>query len=160
MKRSLVGALLLVVLLTSAAWGQRYTARLGHTGGDPTNLYYAGAEEFKRLVEERSGGRMVIEVYPGGQLGSDRDLQESARLGHIEMALSSTPVVLLDGIFGVLDLPYLFRDREHVSRVLDGPIGQDLAARLRRRVLSIWDFGKTVFAISPMTFAPSTSLKT
>lgn len=144
MKKAFLGALLLVALFTSAAWGQQYTARLGHTGGDPTNLYYAGAEEFKRLVEERSQGRLLIEVYPASQLGSDRDLQESARLGHIEMGLSSTPVVLLDGIFGVLDLPYLFRDRDHVSRVLDGPIGKGLAARLEKqglKHLGFWENG-------------------
>jgi tripartite ATP-independent transporter DctP family solute receptor len=117
------------LVLGAVAQAQEFTIRIAHTHTEK-GLYYKGSVKFKELVEERSGGRIVVEHYPAGQLGADRDIQEGVQLGTIEAGLSSSPVVLLNDYFKLLDAPYLFVDREHVTKVLDGELGQKMAKPL------------------------------
>lgn len=144
--RSVWSGLLVALLVLGVATGAlagTYTIRLAHTHNEQGS-YYKGAVEFKRLVEQRSGGKIVIEHFPGGQLGADRDIQEGVRAGTIEAGLSSSPVVLLNEYFKLLDAPYLFVDHAHVARVLDGPLGQKLAKPLEERGikhLGYWENG-------------------
>jgi tripartite ATP-independent transporter DctP family solute receptor len=136
-------AVLLVLGLAAGAPAASFTVRLAHTHGEK-GQYYKGAVLFKKLVEERSKGQIKIEHYPGGQLGADRDIQEGVRLGTIESGLSSTPVVLLNDYFKLLDAPYLFVNRAHVAKVLDGPIGTKLAKPLEEKGikhLGYWENG-------------------
>jgi tripartite ATP-independent transporter DctP family solute receptor len=128
---------------SSAAPERTFTVRLAHTHTEQ-GLYYKGAVRFKELVEERSGGRIIVEHFPNGQLGADRDIQEGVSLGTIEAGLSSSPVVILNDYFKLLDAPYLFVSREHVSKALDGDLGQKLAAPLAEhniKHLGYWENG-------------------
>lgn len=146
MMRRMLGGLTVFLLIAGLAGGASaatFTYRLAHTHNEK-GQYYKGAVEFKKLVEQRSGGRIKIEHFPGGQLGADRDIQEGVRLGTIESGLSSSPVVLLNEYYKLLDAPYLFVDWEHVAKVLDGPIGQRLAKPLEERGikhLGYWENG-------------------
>lgn len=112
--------------------------KLGHVvaTGHP---YHYGATEFARLVAERSGGRVRIDVYPAGQLGpGEREEIEALQLGGIDLVVTGTAVLanfLPD--FAVMDLPFLFRDYRHVDAVLDGPVGQMLLDRLNKANLNI-----------------------
>ena len=112
--------------------------KLGHVvaTGHP---YHFGATEFARLVAERTGGRVRIEVYPAGQLGAgEREEIEALQLGGIDLVVTGTAVManfLPD--FSVMDLPFLFRDYRHVDAVLDGPVGRELLERLNRANLNI-----------------------
>jgi TRAP-type transport system periplasmic protein len=122
---------------------ETYTIRIAHTHTEE-GLYYKGSVRFKELVEERSDGRIIVEHFPNGQLGADRDIQEGVSLGTIEAGLSSSPVVILNDYFRLLDAPYLFVSREHVTEVLDGPIGEQLAAPLEEsniKHLGYWENG-------------------
>ncbi len=90
------------------------------------SAYYKGAVALKEEAEKRSNGCLKIEIFPDGQLGTDRDMIEGMQLGSIDIASPST------GAMGsvvpeatVLDLPYLFDDAAHAYCVLDGPIGSD-----------------------------------
>ncbi len=151
MKRALL-LLLVTSVLVGFAWsgGQRdtaeretYTVRIAHTHTEE-GLYFKGSERFKALVEQRSNGRIIVEHFPYGQLGGDRDIQEGISLGTIEAGLSSTPVVILNEYYGLLDSPYLFVSREHVSAALDGELGQRLARPLEDhgiKHLGYWENG-------------------
>lgn len=78
----------------------------------------------ERLVE-KSGGAMRVDVYSGGQLGSERESIELLQLGGLGMTKTSASV--LEGFaaeFKVFGLPYLFRDEEHKIAVLEGSIGR------------------------------------
>jgi tripartite ATP-independent transporter DctP family solute receptor len=145
MRRVLCGfaAFVAVLGLATGSWAADFTFRLAHTHNEK-GQYYKGAMEFKKLVEQRSGGKIAIEHFPGGQLGADRDIQEGVRMGTIQSGLSSSPVVLLDEYFKLLDAPYLFVDRDHVARALDGPLGQTLAKPLEEKGikhLGYWENG-------------------
>jgi len=92
------------------------------------HAYTRGAQEFARLVEEGTGGDVIIKVYGGGQLGKgERELLEGLQLGTIDLAVTATgPVSNFNEDMGVVDLPFLFTSYEHVDKVLDGPIGRSL----------------------------------
>jgi TRAP-type transport system periplasmic protein len=112
-----------------------YVLRLGHMQTE-THPYHKGALKFKELVEEKSNGRMQIDIYPSSQLGNGRDQIEGAQIGSIHFHIGSVaPVTNFAPKFNLLNLPYLFESREHAFKVLDGKIGKDIAADLETRGL-------------------------
>ncbi|MEZ4989132.1 MAG: TRAP transporter substrate-binding protein [Saprospiraceae bacterium] len=78
-------------------------------------------------LKELSDGRMEIEVYPSEQLGSERQCLELLQIGSLAMTKVSAAVMEnFAPNTKVMSLPYIFRDREHVFKVLDGEIGRRL----------------------------------
>lgn len=97
----------------------------------PTHPYNTGLEKFKELVEERTGGAVVIEIFPNALLGDERANIEDLQMGTLDIAVSSTgPLGNFIEDFLILDLPYLFTGYDHAHAVLDGEIGQGLMDRL------------------------------
>jgi len=90
-----------------------------------------GDLEFARLVEERSNGRIKIEVYPSAQLGEEKAAIEQVQFGAIDFTrISISPLAAFAPQFNALQLPYVFRDSDHEFKVLNGPIGDELLASL------------------------------
>jgi len=84
-------------------------------------------DTFAKEVEQRTNGRYKIQTFYSGALGGEREYIESVQLGTQELAFSSTgPVPNFVPETKILDIPFLFRDKEHARKVLDGEIGQDL----------------------------------
>lgn len=84
-------------------------------------------EKFKELVEDKSDGRITVEIYPDGQLGGEREMVESTQAGDIQ--ISSPSVGVLENFSDALevyDFPFIFEDRESVYDVMDGDIGKEL----------------------------------
>jgi tripartite ATP-independent transporter DctP family solute receptor len=91
----------------------------------PENPSAVSSQRFAKLVEERSQGRVKVEVYPGGQLGQQPEVFGGLAVGSIEMSnMSTSAIAQFCPEMGVWDLPYLFRDSAHAYSVLDGPIGK------------------------------------
>jgi tripartite ATP-independent transporter DctP family solute receptor len=101
--------------------------------------------KFSELVAGRTKGRVKIDVYPSTQLGSERDMIEGLQLGTIDLVVTSTgPVGGFVPKMFIVDLPFLFRDRDHAYKVLDGPIGKELLTALSARSirgLAFWENG-------------------
>jgi len=90
-----------------------------------------GDYEFARLVKERSGGRIVIEVYPGSQLGQEKAVIEQVQFGAIDLTrVSISPVAAFVPRLNAFQMPYLYRDETHMWKVLKGDIGKELLASL------------------------------
>lgn len=83
-------------------------------------------DKFKELIEQRTNCQISILIYDGGTLGNSKQHLEQVRLGTLEATVVATDIIELYPPMGVIDLPFLFRDRKHVAAVLDGPIGQEL----------------------------------
>jgi len=124
--------------------GESVTLRLGHLGV-PGDVYDLATIGFAEEVEERTDGRVTIELYGNAQLGGDREVMEQIQQGTLEMGLvSNGPVANFVPELGVLDLPFLFRDKEHFRSVLDGEIGDELANHVLdtgMRNLGYWEYG-------------------
>ena len=103
------------------------------------------SEIFKEIVESESNGQISVDIYHGGQLGNQREMFEQASLNAVQIALGSSSVVELESEFAVFEFPFIFRDRDHIYKVLDGPImdqlSDQLAASNRLRVLSALENG-------------------
>ena len=104
------------------------------------------AEKFKQLAEERTGGRVRVEVFPNSRLYKDREELEALQLGAVQMLAPSLSKFGPLGIpeFQLFDVPYVFPNKETLYRVMDGDIGQTLLAKLKSRGivgLAFWDNG-------------------
>ena len=120
---TLVVALLLTLAPTSV-FAREFRAADTQSEDYPTvqALRYMG-----RLVEERSGGRLQIRVFHSRQLGEEKETIEQTRAGAID--LNRTNVALIGNFvpaMNVLAMPFLFRSIEHMQKVLDGPIGNEI----------------------------------
>lgn len=112
-----------------AAWAE--TLRLAHhhaVGGqvDSTAKYFAN------LVKERSEGRITVRVFPGAQLGQEREAFDLVNQGAIDISITSTPIV--DKIFppmAVTSAPMLFKGWDHARAAYDGEFGKGLIAGVR-----------------------------
>lgn len=94
------------------------------------------AERFRQLVEERLGDRVVIEVYPSGQLMNDDDSLDSLAFGEIQMiAISLSKLDRLTHRFQVFDLPFLFPGIDAVERFQASPEGKELLHAMADRGL-------------------------
>ncbi|HEX4844193.1 MAG TPA: TRAP transporter substrate-binding protein [Limnobacter sp.] len=114
------------------------------------------ALEFKRLAEERTRGRVKVEVYPNSSLYKDKEELEALQLGAVQMLAPSLAKFGYLGMrdFEVFDLPYIFPNRRVLKAVTEGPIGKDLLAQLEDRGilgLAYWDNGfKVMSANTPL----------
>jgi len=115
-----------------------------------------GALRFKELAEQRTGGRVKVEVYPNSQLYKDREEIEALQLGSVEMLAPSVSKFGPLGVkeYEVFDLPFIFPDRNVLSHVTEGPVGISLFRKLEAkgiRGLAYWDNGfKMMTANRPM----------
>jgi tripartite ATP-independent transporter DctP family solute receptor len=104
-----------------------------------------GLEIFGREVSHRTAGAVQVEVYPNSALGNEREVVELTIIVAVELVCpSNAPLATFVPELMVFELPYLFRDREHLYQVLDGPIGQGFIEPLRRRglrLLGYFDLG-------------------
>ena len=119
-------ALLAGTMLAGAASACEVTLRSSdtHPDGYPT---VAAVQEMGRLIEERTGGRLCVEVFHSAQLGEEKDTIEQTRFGVIDLnRISMAPFNGLIPETAIMSLPYLFRDVDHLHAVLDGPIGQQV----------------------------------
>ena len=85
-----------------------------------------GAYKFAELVYERTGGRVEIQVNAGGILGDEKTVIEQLQFGGVDFArVSLSPLAEFVPKLNVLQMPYLYTGREHMWKVLEGPIGHD-----------------------------------
>ncbi len=116
-----LAALMAAATATSAqALDMRAATEVG-AGGDLAVLL----EEFERAVGE-SGADVNVNVYTGGTLGTQRQLQEQVVLGTIEAIATASDIVELAPQFSIFDLPFMFSDSDHAHRAMDGALGEAL----------------------------------
>ena len=105
-----------------------------------------GAERFKQLAEERTQGRVKVEIYPNSQLYKDKEEMEALQLGSVQMLAPSLAKFGPLGVkeFEVFDLPFLFKDDAAFRAVTEGQLGADLFKKLEPKGikgLAYWDNG-------------------
>ena len=104
------------------------------------------AEYFKKLAEERTKGRVKVEVFPNSSLFKDGEEMEALQLGSVQMLAPSVAKFGPLGVreFEVFDLPYMFDSFEDLHKVTDGPVGKALFKKLESKGitgLAYWDNG-------------------
>lgn len=114
--------------------------KLAHAAPE-TDLQQTMSVYFKEQVETRSGGSITVNIFPHGQLGNDAQMIDGARSGIIDIAISGlnnfTGLIPEAGAF---ELPFMFPSRDIAYRVLDGEIGQGVAAKFEPIGLKLLGF--------------------
>ena len=126
MTRTTLGALMASVCLAHAAAACETTLRSSdtHPDGYPTVV---AVQEMGKMLEERTDGRLCIEVFHSAQLGEEKDTIEQTQFGVIDMnRVSLGPFNNIVEETQVVSLPYIFRSVDHMHKVMDGEIGQQI----------------------------------
>jgi tripartite ATP-independent transporter DctP family solute receptor len=118
--------------------------KMGHC--HPTDSeFHSGALKFAELVSQKTKGTVKVDVYHSSQLGDEGELSEGIKLGTVDVALVATGnVTKYQPKFSLFDMPYLFRNYQHVDKVLSGSVGKMLAKETEKcgiEVLSYWESG-------------------
>jgi tripartite ATP-independent transporter DctP family solute receptor len=122
--------------------------KLGHSL-DTGHAVHKGMVHMAERLDEISGGKMRIDIYPSGQLGGERETVELVQIGSLAMTkVSTSPLESFVPAMQLFSIPYVFRDRDHFFKVLDSEIGKELlesteVARLRG--LGYYDAGSRSF---------------
>lgn len=126
----------------------------GHSGKGPNSLEDVTAQVFKRDLEEKFKDKVFVNIFPGSQLGSDIEMIEQVRNGITNIIITSSQIVAIAPEMGIFDMPFLFRDRDHVYRVLDGPIGQKLAKYVEKKGIIHLGYGELGFRVITNNIRP------
>ncbi len=141
-------ALLAGVLSACSGDTEVRTLKMAHTL-DQTHPVHQGIVFMSERLTEISGGKMQIDIYPGGQLGSERELMELLQIGSLAMTkVSSSPMEGFVPAMKVFNVPYVFRDNEHFWRVLNSDEGKELLLAgdsVNLRGLGYFDAGSRSF---------------
>ena len=127
--------------------------------------FQLGLLKFKEIVERETNNGIQVNIYPSGQLGNERDLVEGLQIGTVQITpTSNAPLSSWVPEIMVFDLPFIFRDSDHAEKVLDGPIGRELAAKSEQfgiKILAFWSAGtRSIFTKKPInTLADLKGLK-
>ena len=147
MKKLVISSLLAVSALAltfPAAAQDAFKLKLGHVA--PTDEpYHQAAEKFAELVNKNTGGAVQIQIFPNSLLGGQRELLEGLQLGSVDITLT-TAAVLSSFLpkTQVIELPFMFRDREHVYKVVDGPLAKEIYDgddKKKMKVIDTWENG-------------------
>ena len=117
---------------------------LGHNAapGNPKSL---GATYFSEQMSKRSNGRITVQVAGGAQLGDDQTMLTAMRTGTLDMSVNSQgPVSAVVPETAALGMPFLFSSLPQAWKLLDGPLGKDLANKFESKnlvLLAWWDNG-------------------
>ncbi len=123
-----------LALAAPAGAQQPIVIKFSHVAAPDTPKGQA-ANEFKRLAEERTKGRVKVEVYPNSQLFKDAEELDGLQLGSVQMLAPVPGKFGPAGIpeFEVFDLPYMFPDLDALQRIYDGPAGATLLKKLEAK---------------------------
>ena len=131
-RHALTAALAALASLAAVPAMAQVEIKFGHVG-EPGSLFANSADEFARRANAKLGGKAKVVVFGSSQLGGDKEMLQKLKLGTVDMALPSTVMSSEADIFGVFEMPYLVKDREHMSASRRSCSGRSSRPRPRRR---------------------------
>lgn len=137
-------ALGLAALAPAAALAESVSIRLGHVLPE-SHSWHKAATGFAEDVKARTEGRVQIDVYPSGQLGSEKEVIEGLQFGSVQAGLiGSGSFQSIEPRVGIIEMPYAWSSREQAFAALDGELGAALAGMLEDKGLKVigwWENG-------------------
>jgi TRAP-type transport system periplasmic protein len=110
----------------SLAQDKAVTIRVASAFEQSTDMMQA-AKRFADVVKERSKGSIDVKLFPGGQMGGEKDIVEAMKIGELEMGVLGTyPIVSLTPKYSFFDAPFVFRDKDHVYKAWNGKLGDEV----------------------------------
>lgn len=140
--------ILIILFAECAPEKSRKVLKLGHAL-DIAHPVHQALEFFAQKLKDESNGQLLVEIYPSSQLGNERELLELLQIGSLTMTKVSVAVMEnFVSDYKVFGLPYLFRNVDHLHKVLDSPIGASILRKgegFRLQGLAFYDSGSRSF---------------
>ena len=132
MKATVLKSIVAAVALAAAGFAQAQTKELKLGTQNPKgHPIVTGAEKFAEIVAAKSGGKLKVNIFPGGVLGGDAPTISAVQGGTVDFSLQNSGIMASQvKDFEVYDFPFLFANPKEVDAVVDGPFGQKLHAKL------------------------------
>ncbi len=142
-KTVLITLISAVVAATAAVAAPREVRVASHVS--EFSPLHAQSQLFAAAIEKRLPGQFMFKLFPGGQLGKEKALIANVQAGSLEMINVASGVMKLDKKLGVFDLPWLFSDRDHVKRAMNGGLEDAIRARIEEvggvKVIGVYENG-------------------
>jgi tripartite ATP-independent transporter DctP family solute receptor len=142
MKVRLIVAAAVAALVAGKAVAQT-ELKLGHVG-EPGSLIGAAADEFAKRANSKLGGKYKVVTYGSSQLGGDKELLQKLKLGTVDFAEPSTVMSSEADIFGVFEMPYLVKSREHMKKIEKAVFWSKMEPAVEKKglkILAVWENG-------------------
>ena len=144
LKKSLIFAMVIVIAFAVATFAAPREVKIGYITGVKSPLHQQ-ALLFKEELEKRLAGQIKVLTFPSAQLGKENAQLDALRLGSQDMGVYASGIPKIDKKFGIFDLPWLFADRNHVIRAMNGPLYKECVDRLKAKtglhVIGIYENG-------------------
>jgi len=117
--------------------------KLGHVG-EPGSLFQKSADEFAKRANAKLGGKYTVTTFGSSQLGGDKELLQKLKLGTVDFAIPSTVMSSEVDLFGIFEMPYLVKDREHMKRIEMDVVWPALAPAAEKKgltIVAVWENG-------------------
>ena len=130
--------------LSAMAQSEQINLKLAHVA-NTDEPYHKAAEKFSDLVKKYTDGNVQVKIFPNSSLGSQKQILEGLLTGTVDISLTSAAA--LSNYLPktqVIELPFMFRSREHVYKVMDGPLAKEIYAgdeQKKIKVIDTWENG-------------------
>jgi len=134
---------LLAALFAAGSALAQMELKFGHVG-NPGSLFQKSADEFAKRANAKLGGKAKVVVYGASQLGNDRELLQKLKLGTVDFALPSTVMSSEADVFGLFEMPYLVKDRDHMKRIEKEIFWAKLEPAVEKKglkIIAVWENG-------------------
>lgn len=118
--------------------------KLGHVG-EPGSLFQKSADEFAKRANAKLGSKAKVVTFGSSQLGGDSEMIQKLKLGTLDMALPSTVMSSQVDLFGVFEMPYIVKNRQHMAKIEKEIFWAKLAPEAEKKglkVLAVWENGE------------------
>jgi tripartite ATP-independent transporter DctP family solute receptor len=130
-------------LLASPVMADKLILKFGHVG-KPGSLFEMSVNEFARCSNDALGDKAEVQAFGSSQLGKDKELLQKLKLGQITFSLPSSVMSSVADEFGVFEMPYIIKDREHMKRVQGAILESKLQPAVKAkgyRIIGLWENG-------------------
>ena len=117
--------------------------KFGHVG-KPGSLFDLSAQEFAKRANAKLGNKAKVVVYGSSQLGGDSELMKKLKLGTVDLALPSTVLSSYVPSFGMFEMPYLVKNRDHMAHIRDQIVNPTLVPEAEKagyHIIGVWENG-------------------
>ena len=139
----LVTIALATALIGGPALAQELELKFGHVG-KPGSLFEISVNEFAARANEKLAGKATVVAFGSSQLGKDKELLQKLKLGTLTFSLPSTVMSTVADEFGLFEMPYLVKSREHMARIEDEILWEQIAPAAEAKgykILAVWENG-------------------
>ncbi len=130
-------------MLTTGHAAAETEIKLGHVA-EPGSLIGMQADEFAKRANAKLAGKAKVTVYGSSQLGNDTEMMKKLKLGTIDLSQPSTVVSSYAPSFGLFEMPYLVKDRDHMARIREQIVYPKMVPEAEKagyRIIGVWENG-------------------